>query len=242
MKQFILLIVLSISFTGISQQIINKTYNSVELNSKRNLKIYIPKNYDTDIELNYPVAIVLGDDYLFDLYVGNAKLYADADKAPRQIVVGIDMSKTYDRDVSIIPSNDDLTSTAKQFQRFIRKEIIPFIEATYRASPFLTIAGEGKSINIITSFLKQEKPIFNSYICASPYFSDLSGRTIESYTLSRLGTVDNTFFIFTSGNKEYVKKEQYDKLENKVLGNDNKHKNNYKIDFHYSEYLLIFLT
>ena len=39
---------------------------SFESKAKRNLKIYLPKGYDTDAELSYPVAIILGDDYLFD--------------------------------------------------------------------------------------------------------------------------------------------------------------------------------
>lgn len=213
MKQIFLLIAFCFSSTLFSQEIITKEYNSKELNAKRNLKIYLPKNYDNDIDLKYPVAIILGDDYLFDLYVGNAKLFADSDKAPRQIIIGINMTNTYDRDVDIVPSNDDLTSTAKQFRRFIKNEVIPFAEASYRTSPFMTITGEGKATNIIFSFLKDQDPIFNSYICAAPFFSDLAGRTIESYSLPRLGSVDNTYFIYTSGNKNYIKKEQFDKFK-----------------------------
>ncbi|CAL2101895.1 conserved protein of unknown function [Tenacibaculum sp. 190130A14a] len=213
MKHLFFLVAFSFSALVFSQEVITKEYNSVELKAKRNLKIYLPKGYETDAELSYPVAIILGDDYLFDLYVGNAKLFADVDKAPRQIVIGINMEKTYHRDVSIVPKNDDLTATAKQFHRFIKKEIIPFAEATYRTSPFLTIAGEGKSINLINYFLKEENPIFNSYICASPYYSELAGVTLESYSLSRLGNVDNNFFIYNSNNKNYIKKEQYDRFK-----------------------------
>lgn len=213
MKHLFFLIAFSFSTLVFSQEIIVKEYNSVELKAKRNLKIYLPKGYDTDAELSYPVAIILGDDYLFDLYVGNAKLFADVDKAPRQIVIGIDMEKTYHRDVSIVPKNDDLTATAKLFHRFIKKEVIPFAEGSYRTSPFLTIAGEGKSINLINYFLKEQNPIFNSYICASPYYSELAGVTLESYSLSRLGSIDNTFFIYNSNNKNYVKKEQYDRFK-----------------------------
>lgn len=213
MKHLFFLIAFSFSALVFSQEIIVKEYNSVELKAKRNLKIYLPKGYDTDAELSYPVAIILGDDYLFDLYVGNAKLFADVDKAPRQIVIGIDMEKTYHRDVSIVPKNDDLTATAKLFHRFIKKEVIPFAEGSYRTSPFLTIAGEGKSINLINYFLKEQNPVFNSYICASPYYSELAGVTLESYSLSRLGSIDNTFFIYNSNNKNYVKKEQYDRFK-----------------------------
>ncbi|WP_086030141.1 alpha/beta hydrolase-fold protein [Tenacibaculum holothuriorum] len=213
MKRLHLLLVLLISSVAFSQKIVTKSYNSKELGAQRNLKIYIPKKYDENEKLKYPIAIVLGDQYLFDLYVGNAKLFADTDKAPQQIVIGIDMEKTYSKDVSIIPSNDALTSVGKKFYNFIKKEIIPYAEATYRTSPFMAIAGEGKAANFITHFLKEEKPIFNSYVLASPQFSDLALNTIESYSLSRLGNIDNTFFIYASNNKEFIPKEQNDKFK-----------------------------
>ena len=212
MKQLFLLLGILFSLNITAQKIVTKEYKSKELNDTRNLKIYLPKNYDENVNNSYPVAIVLGNGYLFDLYVGNAKLFAEADRAPQQIIVGIDMTDTYNRDVSIIPKNDALTSVAKQFYNFIKKEVIPYTEATYRTSPFMTIAGEGKAANFITRYLKEDQPIFNAYICASPSFSNLALSSIESYSLNRLNSIDNTYYIYMSSHKQYAKKEQYDKF------------------------------
>ena len=210
MKQLYFLVTLLLSTSLFSQKIITEKINSKEFTKGRSVKIYIPKDYDKDETVSYPLAFILGSGYLFDMYVGNAKLYANSDKAPRQIIVGIDMETTYNKDVSIIPSNNALTETAERFQTFIKKELIAYMEINYRTSPFMTIAGEGKAANFISYFLKDANPIFNSYICITPELTEFNASRIESYSLSRLGSIDNSYFIYSSNSKEYITKKQYD--------------------------------
>jgi hypothetical protein len=212
MKQLYFLVTLLISSSLFSQKVITEKINSKDFNKGRSVKIYIPKGYDKDETVSYPIAIVLGDQYLFDMYVGNAKLYADTDKAPRQIVVGIDMRSTYIKDVSIIPSNNALTASAQKFQDFIKKELIPHMELNYRTSPFMTIAGQGKGSDFITYFLKDANPVFNSFICVTPEFTQLSATRIGSYSLTRLGSIDNSYFIYSSNNKKYISSKQNDRF------------------------------
>ncbi|MDE1208191.1 alpha/beta hydrolase-fold protein [Tenacibaculum larymnensis] len=212
MKQVYLLFTLLISTSLFSQKVVTQNVNSKELGKDRNIKVYLPKGYDVDETTNYPLAIVLGDEYLFDLYVGNAKLYANVDKAPRQIVVGIDMKNTYGKDISIIPSNNSLTSTGVHFFNFIKHELIPFMEGNFRTSPFMTIVGEGKAANFITHYLKDERPVFNSYICITPDFPQFAPAIMESYSLNRLGSIDNTYFLYTSNNKKYIDTKQYNRF------------------------------
>ncbi|WGH76727.1 alpha/beta hydrolase-fold protein [Tenacibaculum tangerinum] len=218
MKQVYLFIgLLLISANLFSQKIITQKVNSKELKGDRGVKIYLPKNYESDLTTNYPVAIVLGDEYLFDLYVGNAKLYANVDKAPRQIVVGIDMKATYAKDVSVIPANNSLTSVGLHFFNFIKHELIPFMEGNFRTSPFMTIVGEGEGANFVTHYLKDAEPIFNSYICITPEFPQFAPNIIESYSLERLNSIDNTYFIYLSNNEKYIETKQGDRF--KQIGN-----------------------
>lgn len=211
MKQLFFLFTVLFSLQLFSQKVITEKINSKEFNKDRIVKIYIPKDYDKEEAMSYPVAIVLGDGYLFDLYVGNAKLYANVDKAPKQIVVGIGMKNSYNKDVSIIPSNNALTSHSTKFFNFIQKELIPHMEGNYRTSPFMTIVGQGIGGNFITHFLKAQEPIFNSFICITPNFSELAANTIASYSLGRLASVDNSYFFYASNNKKYIRKEVDDR-------------------------------
>ncbi|MFL0204598.1 hypothetical protein [Tenacibaculum maritimum] len=207
MKHFLLLITIFIYTTSFSQKIITKSYDSKKLNKERTLKIFLPKNYTKDTISSYPLTIVLGDEYLFDLYVGSSKLFADADMAPRQIVVGIDMKKTYNKDTSIVPANKALTSTASSFYDFIKEEVIPYMETSYKVSPFLTIVGEGKAANFLTYYLKEVTPVFNAYVCIAPAFSESTVNIINSYGLKRLNAIDNTFFIYSNTSKHTSRKQ-----------------------------------
>ena len=194
-----LLIFFSISLT-FGQKTISKKYNSEVLNDTRNLTIYLPKSYDKDSNSNFPLAIVLDGHKLFDLYVGASNYYAELDQAPEQIIVGIDMKESRNKDAGYDIINGNLNNNSENFYRFIRDEMIPYIEASYKTSPFLTIVGESLTANYITHFLKEEYSIFNAYICLNPTLSNTIKNQIESYTLEELGSEDNTFYFYLSSN------------------------------------------
>lgn len=194
----LLFVICSSSIFG--QQIVSKSFKSEYLNDVRNLRIHLPEGHETDSISNYPLAIVLDAEKLFDLYVGNAKLFSEADDAPKQIIVGIDMKKTRAKDVSFNPQTSALTKDSSNFYLFIRDELIPYIEGMYKTSPFLTIAGQGTAANFITHFLREKLQIFNAYICLNGTFSPDINRQIESYKLDKLKREDNTFYIYVAGN------------------------------------------
>lgn len=68
-------------FIGFSQQIIQKKLESTFLETTRNLRIYIPEDYEKDSIKNFPLAIVLDEESMFDIYVGNSVLFSKNDKA-----------------------------------------------------------------------------------------------------------------------------------------------------------------
>jgi hypothetical protein len=200
MRILALLIFLFSISTTFSQKTIYKKYDSEILNEVRDISIYLPKSYNKDSISNFPLAIVLDGHKLFDLYVGTSNYYSYQDNAPEQIVVGIDMKNTRVKDTGYDIITSELTPNSKNFYRFIRDEIIPFVEATYKTSPFLTIVGESLTANFITHFLREKYPIFNAYICLNPSLSEDVNTQIESYKLSNLSDEDNTFYFYIAGN------------------------------------------
>ncbi len=97
LKNTFLLLFLIISNYSISQNITLKKFDSKELDTDRYLKIYIPDSYKTDSTKVYPLTIVLDAEYLFNVYVGNSILFAKKDKAPEQIIVGINQNQYDER-------------------------------------------------------------------------------------------------------------------------------------------------
>ena len=206
-KSFTLICILFF-FNGFSQKLIEKNLDSDMLETKRNIKIYLPQGYEEEVGKNYPLAIVFDAEYLFDTYVGNSILFAAKDKAPKQIVVGISMEKTRKKDTYFNTSNGKLTSSNIAFYQFVRDEVLFYMESTYRTSPFISLIGEGTSANLISHYLKESVPFINSYICINPTFSDFIGQQLQSYKLKKFLKEDNTFYLYTNNSTSFSVKKQ----------------------------------
>ena len=207
-QKYLPLIFLLFFFSLYSQTIIKKSIDSGYLGYSREIKIYLPEGYDKDEEKNYPLAIVLDAEYLFDLYVGNAVLFAAKDKAPKQIIIGINMAKTRKKDTYFNMDNGTLTKNNANFYNFVRDEIIFEIESSYNTSPFITLIGEGTSANLITAFLGEQTPIINAYICINPIFSDFITSQMQAYKLARFQKEDNTFYFYTNNSNIFSNRKQ----------------------------------
>lgn len=207
-KKTILLIFLFFSLIGFSQKIITETIESSYVDSKRSFKIYLPEGYDATKEKNYPLAIVLDEEYLFDAYVGNTVLFAAKDKAPKQIVVGVSMENTRGKDTYFDRNTGKPTLDNEKFYQFLKNEVIFFIETNYKTSPFISIVGEGTSANLITNFLREKTPFINAYICINPFFSDFISLQMQAYNLGRFIKEDNTFYFYTSNSNSFSDETQ----------------------------------
>lgn len=207
-QKYLPLIFLLFFFSLYSQTIIKKSIDSEYLGYSREIKIYLPEGYNKDEEKNYPLAIVFDAEYLFDLYVGNALLFAAKDKAPKQIIVGVNMAKTRKKDTYFNIDNGNLTKNNVNFYNFIRDEVIFDIESSYNTSPFITLIGEGTSANLITAFLGEQTPIINAYICINPTFSDFIASQMQTYKLARFQEEDNTFYFYTNNSNVFSNKKQ----------------------------------
>ena len=109
------------------------------------------------------------------------------------------MEDTRSKDASFNIADSKLTSSSRLFYRFLRDELIPFIEANYKTSPFLTIVGEGATANLATHFLKERTPIFNAYICLNPTYGQDIVKQFQGYNVNQYATVDNTFYYYVAG-------------------------------------------
>ena len=194
--------------TVYGQQILTTTIESDYLETSRDVRIYIPKSYELDSVKNYPLAIVFDAEFLFDIYAGNSVLFASKDKAPEQIVVGINMAETRKNDTYFNINTGQLNPTNQAFYEFIRDEVTFYMESNYRTSPFISLIGTGTSANLISQFLKESKPIFNAYVCINPIFSDFIRQQMQNFALERYGKEDNTFYLYTNNSNTFSPKRQ----------------------------------
>lgn len=207
-KKLLPLLFFIFCFSGFSQKIINKNIESDNLETTRSIKIYLPQGYEKDSIKNYPLAIVLDEEYMFDVYVGNSVLFAKKDKAPKQIVVGVSMEKTKGKDISFDRNSGRLTSSAKNFYAFLRDEVLFYIESNYRTSPFISLVGHGYSGNLVSHFLQENTAFINAFICINPSFSDFIGEELQTYNLPKFAKEDNTFYFYLNTSSSLPAKKQ----------------------------------
>jgi len=207
-KKSLPLIFILFYFCGFSQKTIHKKIESYLLETTRNIRIFIPEGYERDSVKNYPLTIVLDEEYLFDTYVGNAILFAKKDKAPAQIIVGVSMEESKGKDISFDINSGRLTPSADNFYQFIRDEVLFYMESSYRTSPFISFVGHGYSANLITHFLQEDTAFINSFICINPSFSDFIGDELAYYNLPKFGKEDNTFYFYSNNSNSFPSTKQ----------------------------------
>jgi hypothetical protein len=187
-----------------------ETFNSLELtgelNNERTLKIYVPDSYSQDSTRVYPLAVILDAEYLFDIYVANSKFFALKDKAPEQIVVGIFQNQRNERKIDCeIDANSMLTPASSKFYKFIKNELLNYIEDKYRISPFRTVVGNTITANFINYFMIEKEPLFNAFININPTFAP----DIAEMFKGKVPTLNsNTYYYLNNGAYNGQQKEK----------------------------------
>jgi len=230
-KLFLLLITILITNSNFSQNIENKIFNSLELNNDRYLRIYVPPSYNhSNTDKLYPLTIVLDAEYLFDVYVGNAILFAQKEKAPEQIIVGISQNQYNERyeDCSYLKENSLPTSQGEAFYRFIRNELFEYFEESYHISPFKTIVGNTLTANFINYFLIEDYPSFNAFININPYYA----MDMPVLLQDKIASINDENIYYYISNSKYnsEKRKKIIKTTNSLLKNVENQNFKYKFD------------
>ncbi len=160
------LLVCSVVFSQVKYE----KFESRKLNTTRQLKIKLPKNYDPSSGIKHPVIIVFDGDYLFEPVAGQVSYQTYFDGMPESIVVGVvqGYERFYDSyfdEVTGLP-----IESGARFYQFIGEELIPYIDSKYKTSKFRVAVGHDIMGNFINSFLFSDKPVFQAYINLSPDF------------------------------------------------------------------------
>jgi predicted alpha/beta superfamily hydrolase len=143
------------------------------------LYISLPDDYDKS-DKKYPVLYLLDGDVAFGMAAGIARYLQVGNTIPELIIIGIgygavkkNEGNMRSRDYSIsTKSGRSGTGGAPKFREFLKEELIPYLESTYRVNPNVrTISGYslGGLFAIYTLFT--EPGLFNNYIIGSPHLS-----------------------------------------------------------------------
>ena len=149
MKAICYSLILMFSFQIVSAQVIYEPFNSSKLGETREVKIQLPRGYDENEDLKYPIILVLDGDYMFEAVAGNVDYYSYWEDMPDAIVVGVNQIDNRDDDCKYSEQNSLPIETGASFFEFLGMELLPFINDNYRTEDFRVIVGHGKTANFI---------------------------------------------------------------------------------------------
>ncbi|MEO5787360.1 alpha/beta hydrolase-fold protein [Gelidibacter sp.] len=189
-------------------QVIYQPIESLKLGETRDLKIQLPRNYNSEDKFQYPLVIVLDGDYLFEPFAGNIDYQAYWGEMPQCVVVGINQGKSREKDLFYDKEIFFPAHEGASFFEFIGMELIPFIESKYNVSQFRIVAGHDLSANFINYYLFKDNPIFRAFILLSPDLApEMSGRVLDRVT----GLKTDTFYYMATADNDI------DSLKGKIV-------------------------
>lgn len=230
-----LIILLSLN-QSIFAQVTYETLESTKLGESREIKIQLPRGYNPEGDIIYPLVVVLDGDYLFEPVIGNVDYHSYWGDMPKSIVVGVNQGDTKSSDLSYSAETFFPSDDGSRFFEFVSMEVIPFINQNYLTSEFRIIVGHDKSANFLNYYLFKEIPLFRGYISLSPDLApEMANRLVE-----RLSTTEeDTFYYMATGTNDVDRlREPIIALHNslKTIDNPNLHYrfDNFEEADHYS--------
>lgn len=160
-----------------------KTIISEEVGDTFYIYIRVPKNYSLSNN-TYPVLYLLDGDISFNMATSIIRYMQYGSYLPDLIIVGIgygtmmsDEEKNFrERDYSISHIDQlPISGKGENFLKFIKNELIPFVEKEYRVNSDKTLSGFSLGGLFTIYTLLNEPELFKSYIAGSPYlFKDIN--------------------------------------------------------------------
>ena len=142
-------------------------FQSGILKEERALLFYLPEDYNTS-SVRYPVLYLLDGDAHFHHVTGIVQFLAEQKVIPPMIVVAL---ANTDRTRDFTPFKIERRPTsggADRFLEFLRREVIPLVDAQYRTQPFRVLTGHSLGGLFAVYSLLQAPDLFQAYIAVSP--------------------------------------------------------------------------
>jgi uncharacterized protein len=155
--------------TGITHRL-----HSQVLGDDREINVWTPPGYAAG-DARHTVLYLLDGalDQDFGHIAGLGHLGALSATYDTLIIVGV-QTRTRIRELTPPPSDPRYVSAfpqaggSAQFRRFLREEVIPYVEARYRVSPRRALIGESLAGLFVMDTLLNEPALFSDYIAVSP--------------------------------------------------------------------------
>ncbi len=212
MKIHLTLLILFVTIlTTFAQTVTNEIYlgktvtlKSEILGEERPIFISTPQGYENS-DQSYPVLYLLDGGAHFLHTTGIIQFLSRNGKLPQMIVVGIPNTNR-NRDFSPTEVKDmQYSGGGNNFIKFMKDELIPFVEDKYRTHPYRIIFGHSLTGMFEIHLLAKQPKLFNAYIIASPFLMYDDETVIKSLGsfLKKSPALNNSIYITVGNEPDY---------------------------------------
>jgi predicted alpha/beta superfamily hydrolase len=192
-----------------------KVFHSQIIDDDFYLYISFPDEYDKS-DKKYPVLYLLDGDVTFGMAASIARYLQFGNTIPELMIVGIGYGtlkksegNMKSRDYTISPKKGRSgTGGAPKFREFLKEELIPYMESTYRSNPDeRTISGYSLGSLFALYTLFTEPDLFNNYIIGSPHLSWDEYRifTVQEEAFETMDDIEAKVFISVGSEEDEEK-------------------------------------
>jgi predicted alpha/beta superfamily hydrolase len=192
-----------------------KVFHSQIIDADFYLYISFPDGYDAS-DKKYPVLYLLDGDVTFGMAASIARYLQFGNTIPELIIVGIGYGtlkksegNMKSRDYTISQKKGRTgTGGAPKFREFLKEELIPYMESTYRSNPDeRTISGYSLGSLFALYTLFTEPDLFNNYIIGSPHLSWDEYRifTVQEEAFENMNDIEAKVFISVGSEEDEEK-------------------------------------
>ena len=177
------------------------------LNEGRILRISVPDNYEKTQD-RYPVLYRLdGTATFFTESVHNIKNLYSVGEIPEMIVVGIENTDRWRDMLPVKLERHPTAGGASRFFKFLKQEVIRFVDDNYRTNPVRILFGQSNSALFTIYAMTENANIFTGIIASSPsvgHCKDYIFDKMESF-LNTHSESDRYLFISNGGRDTAVR-------------------------------------
>jgi len=166
-----------------------RVLHSAVLEEDRILQLHLPTGY-AEADIAYPAVYLFYSDQVEE-YFAQAVHELSAlgtDRMPQTILVGIPNTQRY-RDLLAWPQEGRPgTGQAERFLRFVREELIPFVDKEYRTKAYRILVGPQAAAVFGAYAFVNQPGLFQAYVLNDPCRQDGPGRSLCRDVLARAVT------------------------------------------------------
>lgn len=191
-------------------------FKSKILNEERNILVHVPNTYGIYPNRKYPVVFLLDGYHQFDHVSTNVEYLSNRfPLVPEMIVVGIGDEGPAEEQRDCLAERTEAYPDgggADNFLNFLKTELIPHIDATYRTTNYRILIGHGFGGNFAVYTLMEDTDLFKAYLSISGKFYPNTFNLLNRFTDFMSLSQNITPFVYaavgSSEKKEIVEGNQ----------------------------------